>query len=181
MCCYNYKNVLPPPAVPSTHFALCWNGHARSRILASFVHNEQRSIARTTMLRAFLFLMGVNAAAATVCQPANSTSTDDASWVFDASQGSSYSCYSSAGATNDINGNAPTQCEGDPTSVRAEVLPGQAECLVATAFDCKVHASRIRPPSHLPISTNSNAHHLPPTAHHTKDPHARFPVTRLRL
>lgn len=50
---------------------------------------------------------------------------------------SSYSCISSAGGVNDL-GSLPTQCEGDPASVRIEITPGMAECLVAESFNCKI-------------------------------------------
>ena len=41
------------------------------------------------------------------------------------------------GGTNDL-GTAPAPCEGDPASVRMEVTPGMAECLVASAASCKI-------------------------------------------
>lgn len=50
---------------------------------------------------------------------------------------SSYSCISSAGGVNDL-GNIPSQCEGDPTSVRIQITPGKAECLVAESYNCKI-------------------------------------------
>jgi hypothetical protein len=50
---------------------------------------------------------------------------------------SSYSCISSSGGVNDL-GTYPTQCNGDPASVRIEVTPGLAECLVAVSPHCKI-------------------------------------------
>jgi hypothetical protein len=68
-----------------------------------------------------------------VCAPASNT----AAWAFSAPKGTSYSCASSAGGTNDL-GTAPTQCAGDPASVRIAITPGKAECLVASAPACKI-------------------------------------------
>lgn len=72
------------------------------------------------MLSFFLFLLvltlPLNAAVAAVCKP----SQDVQQWPFSASPGSSYSCVSSAGGTNDM-GNVPTMCENDPASVFIQV------------------------------------------------------------
>jgi hypothetical protein len=73
---------------------------------------------------------------ASVCNPANMTQVGD-SWPFTVNPGTHPSCASSSGGVNDM-GNVPTQCDGDPASVRIEVTPGAAECLVANVFDCKI-------------------------------------------
>ena len=73
-------------------------------------------------------------AIADVCNPAS----DDSAWPFNADKAqASPSCMSSAGGTNDM-GNAPKMCSEDPASVRIEVTPGKAECLRATAGQCKI-------------------------------------------
>jgi len=46
------------------------------------------------------------------------------------------SCMSSAGRVNDLD-TTPQMCEGDLSSVRIELTPGKAECLVAEA-DCRI-------------------------------------------
>lgn len=71
--------------------------------------------------------------AAAVCTPANA----DDQWPFDVSVKKWFSCASSAGATNDL-GTTPHMCADDPASVRIEVTPGLAECLVASASECKI-------------------------------------------
>ena len=73
-------------------------------------------------------------AAVGVCDPAGGNSS---SWVFAAPKGHSYACASSAGGTNDL-GTAPTMCKGDSASVRIAVTAGKAECLVASAPQCKI-------------------------------------------
>lgn len=78
-----------------------------------------------------LVFVGVGADA--VCAP----SVEYASWPFDVSAGWSYSCKSSAGGTNDL-GTAPQPCMDDPASVRIAVTQGKAECLVASASNCKI-------------------------------------------
>merc|ERR1711957_124061 len=45
-------------------------------------------------------------------------------------------CNPSPGV-NDL-GTFPTQCQGDPTSVRIEITPGKAECLKAAVPQCKI-------------------------------------------
>jgi len=40
-------------------------------------------------------------------------------------------------------GNIPTQCENDPASVLIQVTSGQAECLVASSINCKIHSIMI--------------------------------------
>jgi hypothetical protein len=76
-------------------------------------------------------------AAAAVCSPGE----PDDGWVFRAPApgAKTFSCASSAGGTNDLGG-APTPCAGgdDPTSVRIAVQRGKAECLVASASQCKI-------------------------------------------
>ena len=52
-------------------------------------------------------------------------------------KGSSPSCASTNGGTNDL-GTAPQMCKDDPTSIRLETSQGKAECLVATLVDCKI-------------------------------------------
>ena len=82
-------------------------------------------------------LFATATATTTVCaaEP-NASST---SWPFSAPPGSAPSCYSSNGGTNDgNNGNAPSPCKGDPASVRIAVTRGEAECLVASAAECKI-------------------------------------------
>ena len=82
-----------------------------------------------------LSLLVSNAAA--VCAPATATEATSGAWPFSTEPGHAYSCASSAGGTNDL-GTAPQQCAGDPASVRIEVSPGKAECLVASAAECKI-------------------------------------------
>ena len=83
------------------------------------------------LLTATLVTLG----SSSVCK--SSKEHDQSNWTFQANKGTSYSCSSSAGGTNDL-GTFPTQCEGDPSSVRIELTPGNAECLVATSLDCKI-------------------------------------------
>lgn len=61
----------------------------------------------------------------------------NASWPWYVGQGTSNSCASSNGGTNDL-GNMPQMCENKMNSVRIEVTAGKAECLVATAAECKI-------------------------------------------
>ena len=69
-----------------------------------------------------------------VCSPSN----DIQKWPFSAEPGSSwFSCASTAGGTNDL-GNVPTQCENDPASVFIQMQKGEAECLVASSYNCKI-------------------------------------------
>ncbi len=58
-------------------------------------------------------------------------------WPFTVDQHKSYSCSSSAGATNDL-GNEPYHCSGQLNSVFINVTRGEAECLVAKASACKI-------------------------------------------
>ena len=69
-----------------------------------------------------------------LCTPATITSPF---WPFSAAPGSSYSCSSSSGGVNDMN-NFPTHCSGSVSSVYLSTRPSTAECLQATAFDCKI-------------------------------------------
>ena len=69
-----------------------------------------------------------------VCAPAPAT---DSSWPFKTEIKSWYSCASSAGKVNDL-GTTPHMCDGDAASVRIGVSQGKAECLVASAPDCKI-------------------------------------------
>jgi hypothetical protein len=83
------------------------------------------------MLQFTSLAMSVNASS--VCAPAIA----DASWPFNTDVKSWYSCASSAGKVNDL-GTTPHMCAGDPASVRIGVSQGKAECLVASAPECKI-------------------------------------------
>ena len=69
-----------------------------------------------------------------VCTPSSNPSS---LWPYDVSKGSSPSCASTNGGTNNL-GTAPQMCKNDPTSIRLETSQGKAECLVATLMDCKI-------------------------------------------
>ena len=75
------------------------------------------------------------AKAAKVCTPA--TAANQNHWAFTTDKNHSFSCASSAGATNDL-GSAPQQCANDPASVRIQVSHNKAECLVAKSSACKI-------------------------------------------
>ncbi|KAL1515491.1 hypothetical protein AB1Y20_002115 [Prymnesium parvum] len=76
---------------------------------------------------------GLSQALGAVCE----ASSDRTNWPFHTDQKQWYSCRSSAGATNDL-GSTPQPCVGDSSSVRIELTPGKAECLVAHAPQCKI-------------------------------------------
>ena len=76
------------------------------------------------------------AAVGAAVQPCALSSSAKA-WPFSVAVGKSYSCSSEMGGINDM-GSTPTQCQGDPASVRIQVTPGKAECLVAKAEECKI-------------------------------------------
>lgn len=72
-----------------------------------------------------------------VCEPIKPNSSNTI-WPYNVGKGTSPSCASTNGGTNDL-GTAPQQCKsGDPTSVRIETKPGLAECLVASVQECKI-------------------------------------------
>jgi hypothetical protein len=82
---------------------------------------------------AFLLVgMVGTAGAATVCRAANNSG-----WPYQVNKAGWPSCASSSGSTNDM-GSVPTGCANDLSSVRIEVRPGLAECLVAHAGSCKI-------------------------------------------
>lgn len=80
-----------------------------------------------------LSLIAVGVSGATVCDPSASTSL----WPFDVHVAKWYSCNSANGKTNDM-GHTPEMCNGEPNSVRIQVRPNLAECLVAHAGACKI-------------------------------------------
>merc|ERR1712195_340343 len=63
-------------------------------------------------------------------------SENASAWLYDVSP-THHPSSSSAGGVNDL-GTFPTQCQGDPTSVRIEITPGKAECLKAAVPQCKI-------------------------------------------
>merc|ERR1711865_338542 len=67
-----------------------------------------------------------------VCQSGNVSS-----WLYNVAPKHHPSCSSSSGGVNDL-GTFPTSCANDPTSVRLEITPGKAECLLATVPQCKI-------------------------------------------
>jgi len=74
----------------------------------------------------------LGSATASVCTSGTNSST----WPFTDLPGKSYSCASSNGGVNDLD-SFPTSCKNDPSSVRIQLTPGKAECLVANS-DCKI-------------------------------------------
>jgi len=81
----------------------------------------------------FALTLLVNSSVSSLCQPSTNSSSP---WGWSAALGeSSFSCASSAGATNDLD-SSPQPCEGDPTAVYLELNPELgAECLVAKSCE----------------------------------------------
>ena len=88
---------------------------------------------RLTTLTVVLVLVA-RCSRAEVCNRAQ----PNASWPWYVGQGTSNSCASSNGGTNDLGNNAPHMCQNKLNSVRIETTIGEAECLVATAAECKI-------------------------------------------